>query len=72
MRGDFEQLPADRLLQDWLTANVPHRLQPDLTELWEAFWEEREALSSEDPSNDEFKHFAKTWFPMRAPRDRGK
>lgn len=59
--------PADRLLQDWLTANVPHRRQSDLTELWEAFWEERDALSSEDPANDDFKHFARTWFPMRAP-----
>ncbi len=60
--------PAQRLLTDWLTANVPHRRQPDLLELWDAFWEEREVLSSEDPASDDFKHFAKTWFPMRPPR----
>ena len=64
----LREKPANRLFQDWLTANVPHRLQPDLAELWEAFWEEREALPSDDPASDDFKHFARTWFPMRAPR----
>ncbi|MBK8767899.1 MAG: hypothetical protein IPM01_26130 [Burkholderiaceae bacterium] len=68
LKTALREKPANRLFQDWLTANVPHRLQPDMTELWEAFWEEREALSSEDPASDDFKHFARTWFPMRAPR----
>ena len=67
----LREKPADSLLADWLTANVPHRRQSDLLELWEAFWEEREVLSSQDPANDDFKHFARTWFPMRSAKATG-
>lgn len=58
--------PDELLLEDWLTANVPHQRQADLVELWEDFWDERDALASEDPANEDFKRFARAWFPMRA------
>jgi len=66
LKAQLQCKPDDRLFEDWLTANVPYAQHPDLTELWEAFWEERDALLSEDPASDEFKQFARAWFPMRA------
>lgn len=67
LQTQLRERPADRLLSDWLAANVPHHRQPDLTALWADFWEEREALAATDPAHEDFKPFARTWFPMRAP-----
>jgi hypothetical protein len=79
-KAPFSQRTADRLLdtelvsrppkskaRSWLENNAPHRMQADLLELWDDFWDERESSLHEDASAEDYRAFAQDWFPMRAP-----
>ena len=62
--------PPKSRIRTWLEANAPHRLQADLLELWDDFWDEREFSLHEDASAEDYRAFATEWLPMRAVRTR--
>jgi hypothetical protein len=65
LRGPLSRPPADQALGAWLDANAPHPWHADLVELWETFWDERDALGDE-PAADEVRLFAAEWLPLKA------
>lgn len=66
--GPLARRPEDRLIDLWLSANVPHQRQSDLRALWDDFWDERETWSPGELSGEDLREFCEAWFPMRAPR----
>lgn len=69
---ELAQRPPKGRIRAWLEENAPHRLQADLLELWDDFWDERELSLHEDASSEEYRAFAAEWLPMRASRAAGR